>query len=166
METLTDLCLAFEGTYARENIIAALTASNHDATSAAQLLLDTEPSDQKPAAGTGRGRKTSRRHQRFGTAAQRNRKLRAAVHGGYAGGPAAATLLGATCGGEKRAGPVVVGGEGWASEEEDEEGGEREEQEGDEGLSSEEYRARANEAAEQMKTWFQKAAEAYTRGGR
>lgn len=163
METLTDLCLAFEGTFTRENIIAALTASNHDATSAAQLLLDTASPlfDQEPA--EERGHKTSRRRHRFGAAAQRERKTRAAQNAYPV--VSAASLLGATCGGDKKTpgGGGGGNGEGWGSGEEREA---EEEEEGDEGLSSDEYRARANDAAEQMKTWFQKAAEAYTRGGR
>ncbi|CBJ25871.1 conserved unknown protein [Ectocarpus siliculosus] len=152
VDTLTELCLAFEATISRETIIAALTASNHDATSAAQLLLDPGPANP-------RERGEGRRSRRYGGVAQRERKARPPR---YDGCLPTATLLGATCGVDHRAG--ALGERGW--EEEDAEGEEEEEEEGDEGLTSEEYRTRANAAAELMKAWFQKAAEAFTRGGR
>ncbi|CAN0303870.1 unnamed protein product, partial [Ectocarpus sp. 8 AP-2014] len=151
VDTLTELCLAFEATISRETIIAALTASNHDATSAAQLLLDPGPANP-------RERGEGRRSHRYRGVAQRERKARPPRSDGCL---PTATLLGATCGVDHRAG--ALGERGW--EEEDAEG-EEEEEEGDEGLTSEEYRTRANAAAEQMKAWFQKAAEAFTRGGR
>ncbi len=156
-ETLTDLCLAFGEAFPRERIIAALTASGHDATGAAQLLLDEDfkarQRREAVAAGTG-----PRRAESGGGGGRRRRNRR------FPGGRAAAQLdrkqlLGATCGGDRKAG--VHGEEEGESGEEQEE-----EEEGDEGLSSEEYRALANEAAEEMKAWFQKAAEAYTKGGR
>lgn len=145
--------MAFEETISRETIIAALTASNHDATSAAQLLLDPGPANS-------RERCEGRRSRRYRGVAQRERKARPPRSDGCL---PTATLLGATCDVDHRAG--ALGGTGWEEEEEDAEG-EDEEEEGDEGLTSEEYRTRANAAAEEMKAWFHKAAEAFTRGGR
>ncbi|CAM9517294.1 unnamed protein product [Ectocarpus fasciculatus] len=152
VDTLTELCLAFEATISRETIIAALTASDHDATSAAQLLLDPGPANS-------RERREGRRSRLYRGVAQRERKARPLRSDGSL---PTATLLGATCGVDHKAG--ALGGRGWEEEEEDAEG--EEEEEMDEGLSSEEYRTRANAAAEEMKAWFQKAAEAFTRGGR
>ncbi|CAM9260119.1 unnamed protein product [Ectocarpus sp. 12 AP-2014] len=153
VDTLTELCLAFEATISRETIVAALTASNHDATSAAQLLLDPGPANPRERGEGGRSR-------RYRGVAQRERKARPPRSDDSL---PTATLLGATCGVDHRAG--ALGEREW--EEEDAEGeDEEEEEEGDEGLTSEEYRTRANAAAEQMKAWFQKAAEAFTRGGR
>lgn len=152
VDTLTELCLAFESTISRESIIAALTASNHDATSAAQLLLDPGPANS-------RERREGRRSRLYRGVAQRERKARPLRTDGSL---PTATLLGATCGVDHKAG--ALGGRGWEEEEEDAEG--EEEEEMDEGLSSEEYRTRANAAAEEMKAWFQKAAEAFTKGGR
>lgn len=167
IDTLSELCLAFEGTFPRETVIAALTASDHDPTSAAQLLLDPSPRARRKEAGWGRGkggrgRKKNGWHGKGRGAPQRERKIQSKVGGvaTTAAGLSAASLLGTTCGADNRA----YGGR----TEEDGDGGEagEEEEEGDEGLSSEEYRAIANDAAEAMKAWFQKAAEAFTRGGR
>ncbi|CAM9785592.1 unnamed protein product [Ectocarpus sp. 4 AP-2014] len=151
VDTLTELCLAFEATISRESIIAALTASNHDATSAAQLLLDPGPANP-------RERGEGRRSRRYRGVAQRERKARPPRSDDSL---PTATLLGATCGVDHRAG--ALGEREWEEEDAECEG---EEEKEDEGLTSEEYRTRANAAAEQMKAWFQKAAEAFTRGGR
>ncbi|CAB1110131.1 unnamed protein product [Ectocarpus sp. CCAP 1310/34] len=155
VDTLTELCLAFEATISRETIIAALTASDHDATSAAQLLLDPRPANPRER---GEGRR-SRPHRGV---AQRERKARPPRSDDSL---PTATSLGATCGVDHRAGALSE--RQWEEEDaEGEEEEEEEEEEGDEGLTSEEYRTRANAAAEQMKAWFQKAAEAFIRGGR
>lgn len=158
-EALTELCLAFEGIVPRESIIAALTACSHDATAAAQLLLDPAPEMHKQGSSGrgGRGRKSSKgkngRHRERGRAAAQSERKTSCKY-------PATSLIGATC---DRAGGVggrgrQSAGEGWGEEEEEEEG--------DEGLHSEEYRTRANDAAEEMRAWFQKAAEAFTSGGR
>ncbi|CAM9708945.1 unnamed protein product [Scytosiphon promiscuus] len=167
IDTLTELCLAFEEIFPRETIIAALAASNHEPTSAAQLLLDPLPRSRRRGAGWGRGkggrgRKKNSRHGSGRGAPQRERKMQPNFDGvGTSGaGLSAVSLLGVTCGADKRASGVGAWQEGAGA------GTGAEEEEGDEGLSSEEYRAIANDAAEAMKAWFQKAAEAFTRGGR
>ncbi|CAM9526160.1 unnamed protein product [Pylaiella littoralis] len=173
IETLTELCLAFEGLVPREGVIAALTASGHDATAAAQLLLDPAPDSQREqgvaweggrrrssrssSSSSSRGR-NGRNRERGRVAAPKQRELRTS------GKLVAASLIGATC---ERAGGVggrgrQSAGEGWREEDEEEE----EEEKEDEGLTSEEYRTRATDAAEEMRAWFRKAAEAFTRGGR
>lgn len=78
-----------------------------------------------------------------------------------------ATALGSTCGEQDRrargatgeGGDSPGGDDGTAEEELEEEGD-------DDGATAEEYRWRANAAAQEMKRWFQKAAEAFARGGR
>ncbi|CAN0104841.1 unnamed protein product [Laminaria digitata] len=149
--TLTELCLAFEET-PRESVVVALTASNHDPSAAAQLLLELQ---EAPGGRGGRrrwprkeGQRAGKRGRGGGARRDRTRAL-LGVGGGRSGGGGG--------GGDER-------GRGGGNAEE--EGAEEEEEDGDQGLTSEEYRALADEAAEEMKAWFQKAAEAFTKGGR
>lgn len=160
---MTDLCLAFGEAFPRESIIAALTASGHDATGAAQLLLDEDFQARRRREAVAAGAGPRRAASGVGGGGGRRRRNRRFPGGRSAAQLDRTQLLGATCGGDSRKAGVHGSEEppGSGSGEEQEE-----EEEGDEGLGSEEYRARANEAAEEMKAWFQKAAEAYTRGGR
>lgn len=145
--------------------MAALVATEYNPLSAAQLLLETQERDDRrhkeqlalTSAGSTGGKKRSNKK-----ASQQHRKrtTRILQQQQQAG---AEISLGSTCA-NRRAGK---GGRAtWGAPED--EGGldDREEEEGDEGLSSDEYRTRADAAAMEMKVCFQKAAEAFTRGGR
>lgn len=136
----------------REEVVAALVSANYDPGEAAQVLLET--SEEIPMGGdmalrSGQGGKKRRR-------AARRDHSRAVQSVGTA-----SSLLGVTCGDRSRLGKDESDGGGGKGREDD-----VSEEEVDERLSSEIYRARAAAAAEDMKNWFQKAAEAFTKGGR
>lgn len=135
----------------REEVVAALVSANYDPGEAAQVLLETSeeiPMGVNMALHSGQGGNKRRR-------AARRVQTRAVQSAGTA-----SSLLGVTCGDRSRLGKE---GDGGGSKEMEDEVSE---EEGDERLSSEIYRARAAAAAEDMKNWFQKAAEAFTKGGR
>lgn len=191
MEGLTELSEAFGGAWTGEDdngrgrIIAALVASDYDPASAAQLLLETQENEEEKheqghiqerqrlyerrgfcaASNSGvRVVKNNNNNNRSNKRVARNSRRRggtplAGVVGINNKGIGNGMLLGATCG-DKYRGLHKGGGS------DDGEEGCDEEEEGDEGADSEEYRGQADAAAEEMKTWFQKAAEAYTKGGR
>lgn len=189
MDALTELCLAFEGT-ARERVVAALAASNHDPSSAAQLLLETSDSrhtgDARDTINSSSSNSCRRQTQKVRASSRGNGKQSRARHtrrfenmraqprqqqAGLIGRPAASSLPGSTCGFKAAAVAVthISSRDGKEGEEflcEEGGAGEEEEEQDDERLTSEEYRARANEAAEDMKHWFKKAAEAFKRSGR
>lgn len=150
LDALTELCLAFEER-PREEVVAALVSANYNPGEAAQVLLET--SEEIPMGGnmalhSGQGGRKRRR------AARRDQKRAVQSVG------TASSLLGVTCGDRSRLGKAKNDGGGVEREDV------VSEEEGDERLSSEIYRARAAAAAEDMKNWFHKAAEAFTKGGR
>lgn len=172
MDALTELSIAFDGEVEREQIVAALVASDMDPVSAAQVLLGIEDVQEDaqdgqvrhPARNTSgggkrrRNKKAARNLQKHGMQSSLQQQQHVTTVG---------KRVGSTCADIARERYRGAWGAAAAEDGEDRVAvDEREEEDGDEGLTSEEYRARADAAAEHMKEWFQKAARAFTRGGR
>lgn len=170
IDALTELSITFEGVFERDRIVAALVASDHNSSAAALHLLESQEDEERSdsqqqvlpqsskqlhqiSAGSGRSGLGAKNKQKKKMQGRRRNGTHHQPH-----------QLGSTCVDTNWFGKAAGGGDA-AGGDVQEEVGRLEEEEGDDGASSKEYRARADAVAQEMKTWFQRAAHAFVQGG-